>query len=85
MLENTLNDITNDISDLKVGGLIKHFLRTHVYPCIDPPKIILFKYLIKFYMSKANNPFQNISSLKHFKRTTKLVSILMNPFQLLAS
>ena len=66
-LDNTLNDITNDTSDLKVGGLIKHFLRTHIFPCKAPPRIILFKYLIKYYMSKANNPFQNISNKKHFK------------------
>ena len=26
-LKNILNDITNDIFDLKVGGLIKHFLK----------------------------------------------------------
>ena len=27
-LKYILNDITNDIHDLKVGGLIKHFLKT---------------------------------------------------------
>ena len=65
-LDYTLNDIINDISELKVGGFNKHFLRNHFYPFTAHPKLILFKYLLKFCMSKANNPFQNISHLKHF-------------------
>ena len=36
-----LNDIINDICHLKVGGLNKHFLRTHVNPFTTTPKIIL--------------------------------------------
>ena len=65
-LDYTLNDIINDISELKVGGFNKHFLRNHFYPFTPHPKIILFKYLSKFCMSKANYPFQNISQLKYY-------------------
>ena len=86
-LENNFNNITNDILDLRVGGLNKYFLKHFIKPFKIPRKLILLGIYSNSVDVKSKKSPQNIYGLhlKYFESTTRLVSILLNPFQLLRS